>query len=206
VVAFSYLQNTKLNKALNIEKASTLQAYWMNAGRRNLDNMLSYIAANIIKKPSNNPALIASSAVPAPIIFPHQGIYHPELPNLIINDLVEYKERRSAKPQQPKIAILLQRALIESEQTQLIDATIAQLEAKGAYVVPFFFKLSPVTSDYSHLLQLPITKEGQVVGQQTDVDLIINFRNIHWANQRKVEFEKFNVPVMQAITYYSGDK
>ena len=206
VVAFSYLQNTKLNKALNIEKASTLQAYWMNAGRRNLDNMLSYIAANIIKKTSNNSALIASSAVPAPIIFPHQGIYHPELPNLIINDLVEYKKRRSAKPQQPKIAILLQRALIESEQTQLIDATIAQLEAKGAYVVPFFFKLSPVTSDYSHLLQLPITKDGQVVGQQTDVDLIINFRNIHWANQRKVEFEKFNVPVMQAMTYYSGDK
>ncbi|WP_077287223.1 cobaltochelatase subunit CobN [Cognaticolwellia aestuarii] len=206
VVAFSYLQNTKLNKALNIEKASTLQAYWMNAGRRNLDNMLSYIAANIIKKPSNNSALIDSSAVPAPIIFPHQGIYHPELPNLIINDLVEYKKRRSAKPQQPKIAILLQRALIESEQTQLIDATIAQLEAKGAYVVPFFFKLSPVTNDYSHLLQLPITKDGQVVGQQTDVDLIINFRNIHWANQRKVEFEKFNVPVMQAMTYYSGDK
>ena len=206
VVAFSYLKNTKLNKALNIEKASTLQAYWMNAGRRNLDNMLSFIAANIIKKPSNNSALIANAAVPAPIIFPHQGIYHPELPNLIINDLVEYKKRRSAKPEQPKIAILLQRALIESEQTQLIDATIAQLEAKGAYVVPFFFKLSPVTNDYSHLLQLPITKDGQVVGQQTDVDLIINFRNIHWANQRKVEFEKFNVPVMQAMTYYAGDK
>ena len=38
------------------------------------------------------------------------------------------------------------------------------------------------------------------------VDLIINFRNIHWANQRKLEFEQFGVPVLQALTYYSGNK
>ena len=211
VVAFKYLQNAKLNKALSADNANTLEDYWMNAGRRNLDNMLSYIAENVsnAKQASSTLAMSATptvSKVPAPIIFPQQGIYHPALPDLIIKDLAEYKKRRPVKPQQPKIAVLLQRALIESEQTQLIDATIAQLEAKGAYVVPFFFKLSPVTSDYSHLLQLPITKDGQIVGQETDVDLIINFRNIHWANQRKVEFEKFNVPVMQAMTYYSGDK
>ncbi|NRA62628.1 MAG: cobaltochelatase subunit CobN, partial [Psychrobium sp.] len=106
----------------------------------------------------------------------------------------------------PKIALLLQRSLIETEQTALIDATIAQLEAKGAYVVPFFFRLSPVTGDYSHLLQLPVMENDTVVAQKTAVDLIISFRNIHWANQRKIEFEKFAVPVMQAMTYYSGDK
>ena len=235
VVAFNYLQNAQLNKMLSADNASTLQDYWLNAGRRNLDNMLSYIAENVstpqqetatqamsslaLSSRANSTTsevskIASTSKVPAPIIFPHQGIYHPTLPDVIIKNLAEYKQRRPAKPQQPKIAILMQRALIESEQTQLIDATIAQLEAKGAYVVPFFFKLSPVTSDYSHLLQLPITKDGQVVGQingqepnkETDVDLIINFRNIHWANQRKVEFEKFNVPVMQAMTYYSGDK
>ncbi|XPF94715.1 cobaltochelatase subunit CobN [Colwellia sp. RE-S-Sl-9] len=205
IVAFNYLQNASLNKGLDADSASTLQDYWMNAGRRNLDNMLSYISLNIIKSAGQGNALVQNT-VPTPIIFPQQGIYHPALESLIINDLATYKQHRPAKPQQPKIAILLQRTLIESEQTQLIDATIAQLEAKGAYVVPFFFKLSPVTSDYSHLLQLPMTKDGQVIGQQTDVDLIINFRNIHWANQRKVEFEKFNVPVMQAMTYYSGDK
>lgn len=205
IVAFNYLQNASLNKGLAANSANTLQDYWMNAGRRNLNNMLSYISLNIIKSAGQGNALVQNT-VPAPIIFPQQGIYHPALESLIINDLATYKQRRPAKPQQPKIAILLQRTLIESEQTQLIDATIAQLEAKGAYVVPFFFKLSPVTNDYSHLLQQPITKGSQVIGQQTDVDLIINFRNIHWANQRKVEFEKFNVPVMQAMTYYSGDK
>ena len=206
IVAFSYLQNQSLNKGLSTEHASTLQDYWMNAGRRNLDNMLSFISAKVIAK-NENLATIAS--VPAPIIFPQQGIYHPTLPNLIIDDLVAYKKLRPVKAQQPKIAVLLQRALIESEQTQLIDATIKQLEAKGAYVVPFFFELSPVSGDYSQLLQIPsnnITENGEENTMKTDVDLIISFRNIHWANKRKVEFEKFAVPVMHAMTYYSGDK
>ncbi|NQZ20620.1 MAG: cobaltochelatase subunit CobN [Colwellia sp.] len=209
VVAFNYLHKTKLNKSLSNAEMNNLQDYWKNAGRRNLDNMLSYITANIIN--ANNGVIKAAkeNSVAAPIIFPQQGIYHPALPNLIIKDLAAYKESRPVKPQQAKIAILLQRALIESEQTQLIDATIAQLEAKGAYVVPFFFELSPVSGDYSHLLQLASTQENtedKAISMQTDVDLIINFRNIHWANQRKVEFEKFNVPVMHAMTYYSGDK
>lgn len=211
VVAFSYLQNQNLNKGLASDNASTLQDYWMNAGRRNLDNMLSFISTYIV---SDKPSTSTTAKVPAPIIFPQQGIYHPSLPNLIINDLVEYKKLRPAKPQQAKIAVLLQRALIESEQTQLIDATIAQLEAKGAYVVPFFFELSPVSGDYSQLLQIPSTEQAadsqaisdQDLAMKTDVDLIISFRNIHWANKRKVEFEKFAVPVMHAMTYYSGDK
>jgi len=219
VVAFNYLQNEKLNKGLHADEASTLEDYWKNAGRRNLDNMLSYIKVNIVKKKTKNSNKRLTAKVPAPIIFPRQGIYHPALPNLIINDLNAYKKRRPVQPQQAKIAILLQRALIETEQTQLIDATIAQLEAKGAYVVPFFFELSPVSGDYSRLLQLPSAArngteknstekhaDDQSLSMQTDVDLIINFRNIHWANKRKVEFEKFNVPVMHAMTYYSGDK
>jgi len=217
VVAFNYLNNESLNKGLSTDTASTLQNYWVNAGRRNLENMLSYISVNVVKNKLKtkliNSEAQAITQIPAPIIFPQQGIYHPSLPNLIVNDLVAYKKLRQVKPQQAKIAVLLQRALIESEQTQLIDATIAQLEAKGVYVVPFFFELSPVSGDYSHLLQLPITGEkngesnqDKLTTMQTDVDLIISFRNIHWANQRKVEFEKFNVPVMHAMTYYSGDK
>lgn len=206
VAAFSYLDNTQLNKRLSSKALNLLQDYWHNAGRRNLENMLAYVSVNIIKnryKVVNNSKL---ALVPEPIIFPQQGIYHPTLPNLIINDLVSYKKQRPAKPQQAKVAILLQRALIESEQTQLIDATIMQLEAKGVYVVPFFFELSPVSGDYSRLLQLPVPGGTSNDNLQTDVDLIINFRNIHWANLRKVEFEKFNVPVMHAMTYYSGDK
>ena len=208
VIAMSYLNSKSVNKGLTIKIKNNLQAYWSNAGRRNLDSMLSYISANIINSTSAATSVISDN-VPSPIIFPQQGIYHPSLPNLITKDLAEYQKLFPVKSQQPKIAVLLQRALIESEQTELIDATIAQLEAKGAYVVPFFFELSPVSGDYSHLLQLPTVENsanGQVATKKTAVDLIISFRNIHWANQRKGEFEKFAVPVMHAMTYYSGDQ
>ncbi|MEC8428386.1 MAG: cobaltochelatase subunit CobN, partial [Pseudomonadota bacterium] len=95
------------------------------------------------------------------------------------------------------IGVLLQRALIESAQTQVVDSAIAQLESKGALVVPFFFELSPRSSDYSHL----ISKDDE-----TFVDVIVNFRNIHWAAKRKAEFEKLGVPVLQGLTYFDGDQ
>jgi len=208
VIAMNYLTNIKLNKNITSEQLTDLQAYWKNAGRLNLINMLSYIEVITFSTTvvENEMSAVILANVPPPIVYPAQGIYHPKLPQLIAKDLVAYQKVSAPKPQQAKIAILLQRSLIESEQTQLIDATIAQLEAKGAYVVPFFFKLSPVSGDYSPQLQLPVIEDGEVVKFQTAVDLIISFRNIHWANQRKVEFEKFGVPVMQAMTYYSGDK
>ena len=86
IVTFSYLQNKKLNKGLTADEASRLEGYWKNAGRRNLDNMLAYIKVNIVKTKTDNSTKLVTTKVPPPIIFPQQGIYHPALPNLIIND------------------------------------------------------------------------------------------------------------------------
>ncbi|WP_048695170.1 cobaltochelatase subunit CobN [Catenovulum maritimum] len=200
-IAFNWLDNQAAQKGISEAQQQTLQSYWKNAGLANLNNMLSYIAYNLLGH--RNPS---SATVPEPIIFPTQGIYHPNQAKLISESLAEYQQWSAPKANQAKIALLMQRALIETEQTQLIDTTIALLEAKGAYVVPFFFELSPVSGDYSHLLQSEVKQGGTLVGKQTEVDLIINFRNIHWANKRKLEFEQFGVPVMQAMTYYSGDQ
>ena len=201
MITMNLIDNAALNKKLSKDNKSTLQAYWKNAGRRNLENMLVYIGHNILKIPTKQ----QDNAL-APLVFPKQGIYHPQLNTLIVKDLTTFLAKRAIKPEQPKIALLMQRAQIETEQTQLIDSTITQLEKKGIYVIPFFFELSPVSGDYSHLLQQDVIKNNEIIGQETMVDLIINFRNIHWANKRKIEFEKFAVPVMQAMTYYSGDK
>lgn len=200
-IAFNWLNNQNAQKGLAIEQQKALQSYWKNAGRANLTNMLNFIAFDILEqKNSNNIALVK------PIIFPTQGIYHPKQPSLMSDSLANYKTWSAPKAGQTKIALLMQRASIETEQTTVIDQTISRLEAKGAYVVPFFFELSPRSGDYSHLLQSEIVENGNVVGKQTEVDLIINFRNIHWASKRKAEFEKFGVPVMQALTYYDGDQ
>lgn len=204
VISLRWLQNPQANYGFSAAQLQTFDEYWQNAGRTNLSNLLAYLEKKILN--NNN-----SAAVPAPIIFPQQGIYHPQQPNLISENLNAYQQWSAPKAGQAKIGLLLQRALIETEQTKLIDATIAQLEARGVYVVPFFFELSRGSGDYEHLLTLasnaletsPLNERSVL---KTEVDLIINFRNIHWANQRKVEFEKFGVPVMQAMTYYSGDQ
>ncbi|MEI6893323.1 MAG: cobaltochelatase subunit CobN [Colwellia sp.] len=205
-IAFNWLNNTEIQKGLSNKQQDNLQSYWKNAGLTNLNQMLNYLAFKVFAQA--NPKNIA--LVP-PTIFPSQGIYHPEQPGLISKNLVQYQQWSAPKKNQPRIGLLMQRALIETEQTQLIDSTISQLEAKGVYVVPFFFKLSPGSDDYTHLIQSDILsdsagKDAKVIGKKTEIDLIINFRNIHWATKRKTEFEQFAVPVMQAMTYYSGDK
>ena len=194
-IAFNWLQNQAAQKGINTEQQQALQTYWKNAGRANLTNMLNFIAFDVLSLENVNKIVLVD-----PIVFPTQGIYHPSQPNLMSDSLVSYQKWAAPKAGQLKIALLMQRASIETEQTTVIDQTIGRLEAKGAYVVPFFFKLSPNSGDYSHLLQLEPRKHGAYV------DLIINFRNIHWASKRKAEFEKFGVPVVQALTYYDGDQ
>ena len=200
-VAINFEDNQALNKGVATDKRATLLSYWKNAGRRNLDNMLKFIDSGLI-----NPNKDLLAQLDPPLIFPEKGIYHPKLPSLIANNLALYQQMRVPSVNQPKIAILMQRASIETEQTELVDKTIAMLEAQGAYVVPFYFKLSRTSGDYSELLQLPNDVGVEPIEMVTGVDLIINFRNIHWAEKRKVEFERFGVPVMQAMVYYSGNK
>ncbi|WP_158971987.1 cobaltochelatase subunit CobN [Paraglaciecola sp. L3A3] len=196
-IALNWLENQAAQQGLSQPQQQALQSYWKNAGRKNLTNMLNFIAFDILKR--ENPKKIA---VVKPLIFPTQGIYHPKQPDLMSPSLTSYHKWSAPSAGQTKIALLMQRASIETEQTTVIDETINRLEAKGAYVVPFFFELSPRSGDYSHLLQL----ERGDGSKQTEVDLIINFRNIHWASKRKAEFEAFGVPVVQALTYYDGDQ
>ncbi len=203
-ISLNWLNNSQSHHGFSTSQLKTFTDYWQNAGRQNLSNLLSFLSISVIKQKSE-------FKVKAPIIFPLQGIYHPNQPNLISNSLTAYQTWSTPKKNQPKIAILLQRALIESEQTKLIDETIKQLEDKGIYVVPFFFELSRTSGDYQHLLYLGNEhdhddKLASGLNQTSEVDLIINFRNIHWASKRKIEFEKFGIPVMQAMTYYSGDQ
>ncbi|WP_111977475.1 cobaltochelatase subunit CobN [Algibacillus agarilyticus] len=196
-IALNWLENQAAQKGLSPTQQQTLQTYWKNAGRKNLTNMLNFIAFDILQRKNT-----AKVKVAEPIVFPTQGIYHPAQPNLMSDSLTHYQNWSAPTTGQTKIALLMQRASIETEQTTVIDQTIKRLEAKGAYVVPFFFELSPRSGDYSHLLQSTLANGSK----QTEIDLIINFRNIHWANKRKTEFEQFGVPVIQALTYYDGNQ
>lgn len=189
-LAINWLQAENLRKEITIEQAQHLFDYYSNGGTENLARMLDYLKHRVLADDDRK--------IAEPIIYPAVGIYHPDYEGLVFASRDEYLQWRKSEDQgKPMVGILLQRALIESVETQVVDATIKQLEDKGMVAVPFFFELSPQTSDYSALLQ----HDGQTV-----VDLIINFRTIHWASKRKQEFEKFGVPVVQALNYYDGDQ
>ena len=185
---------TALRANISDTQARRLFDYYDNGGVDNFERMVAYIRLRIFDS--------SQARVEAPIIFPSMGIYHPNSPSLIFNSLVAYEEWQAARTVKRsstslRVGVMLQRSLIESAQTDVVDAAIAALEAKGAIVVPFYFQLSPVAKDYRDLLQ----EDGKTV-----VDTIINFRSIHWANKRKTEFENLGVPVVQALTYYDGDQ
>lgn len=187
----NWLEADFLRKGISDRQAQYLHDYYSNGGVENLSRILDYLKYRVL---SNDDRDVAE-----PIIYPAVGIYHPDYEGLVFASLDEYLQWRQLDDVSttPLVGILMQRALIESVDTNIIDATIKQLEAKGVVAVPFFFELSPQTTDYSALIQQ---------GEQTVVDIIINFRAIHWASKRKQEFTRFGVPVIQALTYYDGDQ
>ena len=192
-VAMNWLENADLKVGVRDEDAQQLQDYYSNGGVTNAQRMLAFLSYRIF---SNDTSKLIEPA----IIFPDVGIYHPEADSLTFESLDEYLLWRGVEQvdaSKSVVGVLLQRALIESAQTQVVDDAIARIESSGALAVPFFFELSPFSSDYTPL----ITKDDE-----TFVDVIVNFRNIHWASKRKIEFEKLGVPVLQGLTYFDGDQ
>jgi len=210
------LENTELMQGVTAEQAQALNLYYDNGGVQNVRRMLDFIAYRIFKSDNDT-----AKTIKQPIIYPQLGIYSPDAEELVFDSLDAYLSWAQANGKanftadaagklqveegQKVVGVLLQRALIESAQTQVVDTTIAELEKRGALVVPFFFELSPFSSDYSHLITRKT--DGAVAAEtETFVDVIVNYRNIHWASKRKAEFEKFGVPVMQGLTYFTGDQ
>lgn len=188
-IALGWRDNQSLNKKMSKEHATLLADYFSNGGVDNFERMAQFIQKVVLHGEPNT--------VAPPIIYPSLGVYHPSAEQKVFSDLAEYLAWKNLGNTEstPKIGVLFQRAQIESGTTEVVDRTISQLEAKGAIVVPFFFSLRPGAGDYAKL----ITQQDQ-----TFVDLIINYRSIHWASERKKEFERWGVPVMQALTYFDG--
>lgn len=182
-------------KGIKEEYVQQIADYYSNGGKRNFSRLLDFFRYRVL---DGN----AEQNILPPVIFSTKGIYHPEYSGLIFKDRQSYfswlqKKNRPIDKTRPIVGVLIQRASIESIQTSVIDATIKRIEDNGAIPLAVFFELSPVSSDYSPLIQ----KQGKTI-----VDIIINFRSIHWANKSKAEFEKFGVPVLQALTYFDGDQ
>ncbi|MCB1668742.1 MAG: cobaltochelatase subunit CobN [Pseudomonadales bacterium] len=196
------LDNTDLRNNLTDEQAQALFAYYDNGGVENFSRMLSYIRYRIFSGDSR--------VIGKPIVYPRAGIYHPEYDGQVFDSLSGYQtwlnQNGSGKDlggmnsqvNDPMvIGLLIPRAAIEAGQTELVDATVAGLQEKGADVFAVFSETWTLSDDLIDLLQ----KNGE-----TAVDVFINFRTIHFANRRKAEFEKLGKPVVQALTFFDGNQ
>ncbi|KPM80806.1 cobaltochelatase subunit CobN [Pseudoalteromonas lipolytica] len=189
VISLGDMENSAMNSGLSEQQHTHLGGYYNNAGRDNYRNMMLYIA-NAIFKLSDVPA--------EPVkVIPNVGLYHPEFDGHVSADETQFFNWLEAKPTQPVIAIAIHRSVIDYEQQQIVDALITGLQNKGAKALAFFFEGNDEALTYPELL-------SDETGSR--VDLIINYRSLHYVEKRRAEFMQIGVPVIHALNYTEGDE
>ena len=189
VISLGDMDNLAMNSGLSEQQHTHLGGYYNNAGRDNYRNMMLYIA-NAIFKLSDVPA--------EPVkVIPNVGLYHPEFDGHVSADETQFFNWLDAKSSQPVIAIAIHRSVIDYEQQQIVDALITGLQNKGAKALAFFFEGNDEALTYPELL-------SDETGSR--VDLIINYRSLHYVEKRRAEFMQIGVPVIHALNYTEGDE
>jgi len=179
------LGNNDFRQGINTEQAENLTGYYSNGGRENYRQMMAYISAEIFSN---------SGLTYAPFIaIPETGYYHYRLENKVTNDTSKLHAAITYDASKPVIAVAIHREAVESDQTEIIDKTLKQIEKSGAQGFAYFF------SSKSEYTQLLMTEKG------TWVDVVLNQRMIHYMDKRKADFEKLDVPVLHALAYNDGD-
>ncbi|TLU67194.1 cobaltochelatase subunit CobN [Thalassotalea litorea] len=190
VISLGDLDNDKQNQGLSTEQKQTLGSYYKNAGRDNYANMMDYLSVDVFS--------LSDKTVAAPRVTPNVGLYHYDFPGAVTADENAFFQFLAAADKQPIVAIGMHRSVVDYEQTQIVDAIIKGLEAKGAKALGYFFEGNDEALNYTDLLQ-----DEQ---QQTRVDLLINYRSLHYVDKRRGEFEKLGVPIIHALNYNDGDE
>ncbi len=189
VISLGDLENMKMNQGLSLSQHTTLGAYYNNAGSQNYRNMMLYISTKVFG---------LSSEAPEPVkVVPNVGLYHPDFKSSVTANQSEFFNWLDVKDNQPVIAIAIHRSVIDYEQQQVVDALIHGLQKKGAKALAFFFEGNDESLTYPELL----TDENGA-----RVDLLINYRSLHYVEKRRAEFAQIGVPVIHAMNYTEGDE
>ncbi|MCL4757843.1 MAG: cobaltochelatase subunit CobN [Rhodocyclaceae bacterium] len=172
---------------LAAEHAEALQAYYRNGGRRNFEALFRYVAVRLAG---------AQGEVPAPVVYPDSGIYHPDHPDLVVADLPAYRAwlgpERAAR--RPAVGIVIHQAFISNMGTGHIDEFVRRLELAGALPVVFYH---PVTAAAGAL-------DLVMDGERAAVDVLVNFQ-VMYQGARREDYARLDVPVLQAMTWRSGN-
>ncbi|MBS0507357.1 MAG: cobaltochelatase subunit CobN [Proteobacteria bacterium] len=175
--------------------ARRLVNYYASGGRQNYEGFFATLAAQLA-------GANALAAAPDPVVWPKTGIYHPRLAGQVMADAPAYLRAKGAGQgagRRPVIAVALHQQYIAAMQTAFIDDLIARIEAGGAVALPFY---TPMMGEGG------FAKVLQPGGAGTPVlaDVLINTQIMLNADERRAEFERLGLPVIQAMPYRRGDE
>jgi len=190
VVSLGDLANEKMNQGLSEENHQLIGQYYKNAGRYNYQQMMYLISDEILS--------LAKTEAQTPFIVPNVGLYHSQFEGQVTADEDAFFEFLAPQEKQVVIAIGMHRSVVDYEQQQIVDAMIKGIEDKGGKALGFFFEGNDEALNYTDLLALD---DGT-----PRVDLLVNYRSLHYVEKRRGEFEKLGVPVLHALNYTEGDQ
>ncbi len=187
--------------------AKRLVAYYNSGGQANFNGFFATLAAHRAGKPWVD--------LPAPMVFPKTGVYHPKAPRLVFDDVAQYMAWHAAQGKgrhavangvtpggpggasgPPVVAVALHQQYIASMQTAFVDDLIARIEQAGAVALPFY---------------TPMMEPGallRVLAPQAKplADALINTQIVLNPEMRRTEFAQLGLPVVQAMPYRKGDE
>ena len=181
---------------LDAALARRLHGYFVNGGQHNFENLFKTLSAWAGDRRGST----WKQAAAAPIVFPVAGIYHPDLPQLVLDGPQRWLAWRGidAALRPPVVAIAFHQQSIAAQQTGLIDHLVRRIEAAGALALPFY---SPVMEpDALRRLLTPAP------GGRPLADVIINTQITLNPEGRRTELAALGLPVLQAMQYRRGDE
>ena len=196
VISLGDTDNTAMNQGVSNRDKNTIAAYYKHAGRNNYQNLMTYLSHDVFKRS------VKAAQPPSPV--PNVGLYHYGFPGLMTSNESAFFDYLAPEHNQPVIAVAIHRSVIDYEQQQIVDTLIKGLEAKGAKAFAFFFEGSDQLLTYTDLLMTD-SGAGQAVSASR-VNLLINYRSLHYVEKRRQEFAKLGVPVIHALNYTEGDE
>jgi magnesium chelatase subunit H len=107
--------------------------YWLAGSEENIAHMVRYLVGRYAAGP--RASLLSPAKVPAPVVYPEVGVYHPRMPG-------RYSERTVDVPFAPgpkgTVGVLMLRSYLLAGNAAHYDGVISALEARGLRVIPAF--------------------------------------------------------------------
>ncbi len=191
-----------LTKGLSPKQAQTVFDYYDNGGQENFNRLFDYLNQAIFK--------VSDKAALPPIIFPENGIYHPDYPQMVFATLEDYLAWKKPAKDIPVIGVGFHQLRIADDMTEHLDDLIRRIEKAGALPIAFY---DPNDAEKNNALLYHSGHQGhnhshtdQVEEKELFIDVMINFAGMYTSvATQKTWMTKLGIPVMQAMLYRSGD-